>query len=121
MTQVILVDEHDNPVWLEEKLSAHELGLLHRAFSIFVFNSQWYLLLQRRAIEKYHSWWLWTNTVCSHPKPDEGIIHWCKIRMIEEMWFSTDVSEIFSFVHLVLENWNNHVFQKKMFKIRWSI
>lgn len=99
MTQVILVDKNDNPVWLEEKLRAHELGLLHRAFSIFIFNSQWQLLLQRRALDKYHSWWLWTNTVCSHPKIDEDIIDGCKIRMIEEMWFATNVLEIFSFVY----------------------
>lgn len=106
MTQVILVDEHDNPIWLEEKLRAHELGLLHRAFSIFVFNKDWKLLLQRRALDKYHSWWLWTNTVCSHPKPDEDIIDGCKTRMVEEIWFSVNISEIFSFVYRSdYENW----------------
>jgi len=106
VVQVILVDQYDQEIWFEEKIKAHELGLLHRAFSLFVFNQQWQLLLQRRALDKYHSWWLWTNTVCSHPKPDEDIVQWCKTRMIEEMWFSTDVQEIFAFVYRSdYENW----------------
>lgn len=96
---VILVDEYDNEIGVYEKLKAHEEGRLHRAFSIFVFNSRGELLLQRRAIEKYHSGGLWTNTVCSHPHPGEDIIESAKARLMEEMGFRTEVHELFSFLY----------------------
>ncbi|HTG55581.1 MAG TPA: NUDIX domain-containing protein, partial [Niabella sp.] len=69
--QVVLVDKDDNRIGLMEKLEAHEKGLLHRAFSVLLFNSQKELLLQQRAFDKYHCGGLWTNTCCSHPRPEE--------------------------------------------------
>jgi len=113
---VILVNEKDEQIGLCEKMEAHKKGLLHRAFSVFVFNSKWELLLQRRALEKYHSWGLWTNTVCSHPKDWENLVEWIKVRMIEEMWFKTVVEEVFSFLYKsdyedwMIENEYDHVF-----------
>ena len=67
LTQVILVDEQDNALGACEKLEAHRKGLLHRAFSVFIFNSKGEMLLQQRAMNKYHSGGLWTNACCSHP------------------------------------------------------
>jgi len=71
MDYVVLVDENDLELGTMEKLQAHELGLLHRAFSVFVFNSNNELLIHKRAEGKYHSGGLWTNSCCSHPKPNE--------------------------------------------------
>ena len=68
--EVILVDEFDNSIGTMEKLEAHQKGVLHRAFSIFLFNKQGELLIQRRSLIKYHSAGLWTNTCCSHPRPN---------------------------------------------------
>ncbi len=96
---VILVDKNDNKIGVCGKIKAHEEGLLHRAFSVFTFNSKNELLLQRRVKEKYHSGGLWTNTVCSHPQKGENLEEGIKRRMVEEMGFSTDVKEIFSFVY----------------------
>ena len=97
MADVILVDEKDNPIGTCEKLEAHKKKLLHRAFSIFIFNDKNELLLQRRAISKYHSGGLWTNTVCSHPRPSEDTISAAHRRLVEEMGFDTEVMEIFTF------------------------
>ncbi|HOX83255.1 MAG TPA: NUDIX domain-containing protein, partial [Chryseolinea sp.] len=69
MEHVILVDEFDNAIGIMEKLEAHQKGILHRAFSVLLFNSKGEILLQKRAIGKYHSGGLWTNTCCSHPLP----------------------------------------------------
>lgn len=104
--ELILVDEFDNEIWTCEKLKAHKEAKLHRAFSIFIFNSKQELLLQQRAKEKYHSGGLWTNTVCSHPQPNLDIIESAKNRLNEEMWFTTEVKEIFSFLYRSdYENW----------------
>ena len=82
---VILVDKKDNPIGTMEKLEAHQKGLLHRAFSVFIFNDKDELLIQRRALEKYHSPGLWTNTCCSHPKPNEALLDAAHRRLMEEM------------------------------------
>src|SRR5260221_9979820 len=82
--QVILVDENDNPIGTAEKLQAHQEGLRHRAFSVFIFCDG-LLLLQQRAKEKYHSPNLWTNTCCSHPRPGEENIAAGERRLKEEM------------------------------------
>lgn len=87
MTDVILVDEHDNAIGAMEKLETHQKGLLHRAFSVFAFNSGGELLLQRRAPHKYHSSGLWTNTCCSHPTPGEDTEDAAHRRLQEEMGF----------------------------------
>jgi isopentenyl-diphosphate delta-isomerase len=96
---VILVDKDDNEVGLMEKMEAHEKGLLHRAFSVFVFDSEGRFLLQRRAIEKYHSGGLWTNSCCSHPRSGETTEEAAKRRLSEELGFVVDVEEQFSFVY----------------------
>ncbi|TDQ27727.1 isopentenyl-diphosphate Delta-isomerase [Tenacibaculum caenipelagi] len=96
---VILVDEKDNPIGLMEKIEAHEKALLHRAFSVFVFNDKNELMLQQRAAEKYHSPLLWTNTCCSHQRDGESNIEAGKRRLQEEMGFSCELEEVFSFIY----------------------
>jgi len=96
---VILVDELDTPVGTLEKLEAHRKGLLHRAFSIFVFNSNNELMLQQRAKHKYHSGGLWTNTCCSHQREGETTLQAAKRRLDEEMGFNCEMEESFSFIY----------------------
>jgi isopentenyl-diphosphate delta-isomerase len=97
--QVILVDEQDREIGLMEKHEAHRKGALHRAFSVFIFNSQGELLLQRRAFGKYHSEGLWTNTCCSHPNPEEDIIAAGNRRLHEEMGLTCELRASFSFIY----------------------
>jgi len=99
MEYVVLVDERDIEHGVMEKLEAHEKGLLHRAFSVFVFNDKQELLLQRRALHKYHSAGLWTNTCCSHPRPNETIKDAANRRLFEEMGMSCDLNIKTSFVY----------------------
>ena len=99
MEQVILVDQHDKPVGYAGKLEAHEKGLLHRAFSILIFNSDCKLLLQRRALGKYHSPGLWTDTCCSHPRPGEAIEVAVQRRLEEEMGLEGEMSLCFKFIY----------------------
>ncbi len=99
--EVILVNEHDEVLGVAEKLEAHQKGLLHRAFSVFVFNEQGKLLLQQRALHKYHSPGLWTNTCCSHPRPTETTVEAARRRCLEEMGIALSLKEIFSFVYKV--------------------
>lgn len=96
---VILVNEQDEPVGTMEKMEAHQKGLLHRAFSIFVINNNGEMLLQQRALNKYHSGGLWTNTCCSHPLPGEDILAASHRRLAEEMGFDCALREIFSFTY----------------------
>lgn len=97
--QVILVNEHDVPAGFMEKMEAHRKGLLHRAFSVFIFNSKGEMLLQQRAVNKYHSGGLWTNSCCSHPQPGEDIAISAEKRLQEEMGFTTKLKKIFDFVY----------------------
>tara|TARA_B100000941_G_scaffold266930_1_gene222543 strand:- start:266 stop:784 length:519 start_codon:yes stop_codon:yes gene_type:complete len=97
--KVILVDENDNQVGLMPKLEAHQKGLLHRAFSIFIFNSKYELLLQKRASSKYHSGGLWTNTCCSHPREGEDILDAANRRLIEEMGIETSLRKVHEFIY----------------------
>jgi isopentenyl-diphosphate delta-isomerase len=99
MDLVILVNEKDEEVGVMEKLQAHRKGLLHRAFSVFLFNSAGQLLLQRRAEGKYHSGGLWTNTCCSHPRPGESIENAAVRRLKEEMGITCDLKKEFSFIY----------------------
>ncbi len=99
--QVILVDKQDNPIGLMPKMEAHEKALLHRAFSVFVFNNEGKLLLQQRAKEKYHSPLLWTNTCCSHQRDEETNLEAGKRRLEEEMGFACELEEVFSFIYKV--------------------
>jgi len=96
---VILVDEKDNQLGLMPKMEAHEKAVLHRAFSVFIFNSKGELMLQQRAAHKYHSPLLWTNTCCSHQRDGETNIEAGERRLVEEMGFKTNLKEIFSFVY----------------------
>ena len=91
--KLILVDEHDQPIGTGSKLSVHQDGLLHRAFSIFIFNGKGQLMLQRRALGKYHSGGLWTNTCCGHPRPEETVLSAAHRRLQEEMGFDCALHE----------------------------
>lgn len=99
MSQVILVNPTDEPIGTMEKMEAHEKGLLHRAFSVFIFNEAGEMLLQQRAMDKYHSSGLWTNACCSHPMPGETTIAAASRRLREEMGFNTSLQETFSFIY----------------------
>lgn len=113
---VIHVDEEDNVLGYIPKLKAHELGLLHRAISVLIFNSKGEWLLQRRAIDKYHSGGLWTNTCCSHPLPEESVEDAANRRLQEEMGMKCRLEKVFSFTykaHLdnqLIEHEIDHVF-----------
>lgn len=96
---VVLIDEQDNPIGLMEKQEAHVAGLLHRAFSVFVFNSKGQLLLQQRADEKYHSPGLWTNSCCSHPREGETYEEAAHRRLVEELGFDCEIEEKFLFIY----------------------
>jgi len=97
--QVILVDEQDNPIGLMPKMEAHEKGVLHRAFSVFILNDAGELMLQQRALHKYHSPGLWTNTCCSHQRNGETNISAGKRRLQEEMGFVAELREVTSFIY----------------------
>jgi len=97
--KVILVDKNDNQVGLMPKLEAHEKGVLHRAFSIFIFNSKYELLLQKRASSKYHSGGLWTNTCCSHPREGEDTLDAANRRLDEEMGIKTSLRKVYDFIY----------------------
>lgn len=99
MESVILVDKMDRPRGLMEKMEAHHKAELHRAFSVFVFNAKGETMLQRRALSKYHSPGLWTNTCCSHPREGETVESAALRRMEEEMGFTTEVRKVFDFVY----------------------
>jgi isopentenyl-diphosphate Delta-isomerase len=96
---VILVDEHDNETGTMEKLEAHKKALLHRAISVFIFNSGGEWLLQRRALGKYHSNGLWTNTCCSHPFPGETNLEAANRRLMEEMGLKAPLRKLFHFTY----------------------
>ncbi|NGZ89596.1 isopentenyl-diphosphate Delta-isomerase [Psychroflexus maritimus] len=97
--QVILVNKQDEFLGLMPKLEAHEKGLLHRAFSVFIYNDKDELLLQQRALTKYHTPGLWTNTCCSHQRKGESNIEAGKRRLMEEMGFTTELKETTSFIY----------------------
>ena len=99
MEQVILVDVDDCEIGVMEKMEAHKQAVLHRAFSVFLFNPQGKMLLQQRALTKYHSAGLWTNTCCSHPRPGETLENAVARRLMEEMGITTKVSKAFDFIY----------------------
>lgn len=113
---IIAVDKDDREIEPIEKLEAHERAVLHRAFSIFIFNSKKELLLQKRHSGKYHSAGLWTNSCCSHPRFGESLETAVNRRLKEEMGFTCELKEIFSFVYTaelennLVENEYDHVF-----------
>lgn len=97
--ELILVNTNDEPVGTMEKMQAHQLGVLHRAFSVFIFNKEGEMLLQQRAENKYHSGGLWTNACCSHPSVGEDTETAAARRLREEMGFSTKLHKAFSFIY----------------------
>ena len=97
--KVILVNSNDEPIGLMPKMEAHEKAVLHRAFSVFVVNDKNELMLQQRALEKYHSPGLWTNTCCSHQRDGEGNIEAGLRRLDEEMGFTTSLEYLFNFIY----------------------
>lgn len=113
---VILVDENDRETGICEKLEAHQKGLLHRAFSIFLFNKKGEYLLQQRADEKYHTPGLWSNTCCSHPRPDEKMEDALKRKLFQELGISAQVEKAFDFMYRaefdngLIENELDHVY-----------
>ncbi len=96
---VILVNERDEPLGLMEKMEAHEKGLLHRAFSVFILNSKGEMMIHQRALHKYHSGGLWTNACCSHPRDGESILDAGHRRLMEEMGFDTDLEKVLEFTY----------------------
>ncbi|MDG3583677.1 isopentenyl-diphosphate Delta-isomerase [Galbibacter pacificus] len=97
--KVILVDENDQQIGLMEKIEAHEKAMLHRAFSVFIFNDEGQTMLQQRAGHKYHSPGLWTNTCCSHQREGETNVDAGKRRLQEEMGFTAELEEVLSFIY----------------------
>ena len=116
MEYVVLVDEQDKEIGTMEKLQAHEEGRLHRAISVFIFNTRGEMLLQQRAAGKYHSALLWTNACCSHPRPGERVADAAHRRLQEEMGMNCLLNEAFSFTykaeleHGLTEHEYDHVF-----------
>lgn len=117
--QIVLVNGKDEETGLMGKMEAHEKALLHRAFSVFVFNSKNELLIQQRALSKYHTPGLWTNTCCSHPFPKENVADAATRRLKEEMGFTCELKKIFDFVYRagfengLTEHEFDHVFMGK--------
>lgn len=113
---ILLVDENDKEIGYEEKHEVHRKGLFHRAFSILIFNSQKQLLLHKRERNKYHSPGLWTNTCCSHQRPNEVLSEAIHRRLKEEMGFDCQLKEVFTFSYRaeftpeLIENEFDHVF-----------
>ena len=101
MEHVILVDSEDNELGTMEKMEAHRKGVLHRAFSVLLFNSKGEMLLQKRSAAKYHSAGLWTNTCCSHPKPNESLASAVQRRLLEEMGINTQPAFAYKFQYRV--------------------
>lgn len=98
-TLVILVNENDEAIGTMEKMEAHRKPHLHRAFSIFLFNRQGEMLLQKRALSKYHSGGLWTNACCSHPFPNEPVADAANRRLFEELGIQTPIHPAFTFTY----------------------
>ena len=114
--QVILVNKEDEPIGLMDKLEAHEKGALHRAVSVFIFNSDNQLLIQRRSLGKYHTPGIWSNTACSHPRNHESTISCANRRLFEEMGVIAKIRSVFSFLYkaelsnTLIEHELDHVF-----------
>ena len=114
--EVILVTPHDEAIGVMEKMEAHQKGLLHRAFSVFIFSKNGRMLLQQRAPQKYHGAFLWTNACCSHPMWNEPVEDAARRRLVEELGFTTPLQKIFAFTYRatvennLIEHEYDHVF-----------
>ena len=113
---VVLVDANDNDIGTMEKMEAHEKAVMHRAFSIFIFNTKGEMLIHQRAFSKYHTPGLWTNACCSHPRLGETLQQATSRRLREEMGMEADIQKIFDFVYKadvgqgLIEHEFDHVF-----------
>jgi isopentenyl-diphosphate Delta-isomerase len=113
---LILVDEDDQEIGVMEKMEAHRTGMLHRAFSVFIFDSSGHMLLQKRAVSKYHSGGLWTNACCSHPRPGEEVKVAAQRRLQEEMGITCSLMQLMRFKYKayldqgLIEHELDHVF-----------
>jgi isopentenyl-diphosphate Delta-isomerase len=116
LQQVVLIDENDQALGVEEKLAAHQQGLLHRAVSVFILDHSNRLLMQQRALGKYHSAGLWSNTCCGHPEPGETPLDAAKRRLRQEMNIDCDLVRVGGFVYRaevgngLIEHEYDHVF-----------
>lgn len=117
---VILVDSNDKSIGVMPKMEAHEKGLLHRAFSVLIFNSDGKLLLQRRAIDKYHSGGLWTNTCCSHPAPGQGTADAAVKRLQEEMGIHANIDYHSCFIYQTALDHGLQEYELDHIYIGWS-
>jgi isopentenyl-diphosphate delta-isomerase len=107
MEQVILVDEKGNYKGLEEKIEAHRLGLLHKAFSIIIVNDKREMLLQKRGTSKYHFGGLWSNACCSHHHPQETTEQSLKRKLKQELGIETQLEYLFTFIYKVKDTASN--------------
>ncbi len=119
MEYVVLVNEFDEEIGQMEKIEAHKKGALHRAFSVFIFNSRGEVLLQKRAASKYHSPGLWTNTCCSHPRINESVIDAANRRLDEEMGLNADLKFAFDFIYKV--EFDNGLFEHEFDHVFYGI
>ncbi|MCF2443808.1 isopentenyl-diphosphate Delta-isomerase [Dyadobacter sp. CY345] len=117
--QVVLVNENDDEIGLMPKLEAHQKGALHRAFSIFIFNTKGEILLQQRAFGKYHSEGLWSNTCCSHPYPNESTVNAAKRRLYEEMGIHSPLNFLYSFQYQAAVD--NGLIEHELDHIFWAV
>jgi isopentenyl-diphosphate delta-isomerase len=119
MDLVILVDENDNEIGVMEKMEAHEKAILHRAISVFIFNSKGEWLLQQRTFDKYHSKGLWTNTSCSHPAPGETSLDAAHRRLDQEMGLASELTEIFHFTYI--QELENNLTEHEIDHVFWGV
>lgn len=117
---VILVNEQDDPLGVMEKIQAHRQGRLHRAFSVFIFNDNDELLMQLRSEKKYHSGGLWSNTCCSHPRPDEKNLEAANRRLKEEMGMTADLQYLYKFLYYAQLNDNMIEHEVDHIFVGWS-
>lgn len=117
--EVVLVNEQDEEIGFMPKLEAHQKGVLHRAFSVFIFNTNGEILLQQRALGKYHSEGLWSNTCCSHPLPHESTASGAVRRLQEEMGIQTSLSFLYSFLYKA--ELDNGLTEHELDHIFWGI
>ena len=117
--KVILVDENDEIIGVDDKLTAHQgLGKRHRAFSVFITNDNGQLLLQKRAMGKYHAAGLWSNTCCSHPQLGENILNSAEVRLKEELGFTTSIQNFAKIEYK--ENVGNNLIEWELDHLFWG-
>lgn len=108
-SKVVTVDYLDNPKSVVDKMSAHKKPILHRAFSVILYNGS-KILLQKRSENKYHSGGLIANTCCSHPQLSQSIIDCAKIRLVEET--NININSLYEIGHFIyFAKFNDNLFE----------